>query len=234
MKLSDLSARLQELLGLERSPVAMAFVDKPPVGVPTPAKAAPSACSFWREAERGLFFASADLHFNCPIGAMVMGFELPAEVGAQLTGLVGSMCQQGYLGADEASSIPTVDRGGAGIVYGPLAGFRPDPDLILMWLNPAQAMLFAEAAGAADWTGQLLQVSGRPGCATLPLSLRHERPGVSLGCAGMRTFTGIEADQMLAIVPGAQGGQFTAALERLSTANAAMASYYSERAAQFS
>lgn len=212
----------------------MAFVDKPPDGMPVPAKAAPSACSFWREAERGLFFASADLHFNCQVGAMVMGFELPAEIGAQLTGLVGSMCEQGYLGSDEASSIPAIDRGGAGIVYGPLAGFRPDPDLILMWLNPAQAMLFSEAAGGADWAGQLLRVSGRPACAALPQSLRHERPGVSLGCAGMRTFTGIEPDQMLAVVPAAQGGQFATELERLSTANAAMRSYYSERASQFS
>ena len=33
----------------------------------------PAACSFWRKAEAGVFYASAAQHLNCPIGAMTMG-----------------------------------------------------------------------------------------------------------------------------------------------------------------
>jgi uncharacterized protein (DUF169 family) len=233
MELSQLSARLVDLLGLEHPPVTLAFTDKPPAEIAAATKAMPSACSFWREAEHGVFFASAEQHFNCPVGAMVMGFGLPAEVSEQLGGLVKSMCGQQYLSPDEPAKIPAVPRQSAGIIYGPLAEFPVEPDVILVWLTPQQGMIFTEAAGGANWADTLMQVSGRPGCAALPLALDRGQAGLSLGCAGMRTFTGIGDDRLLGVIPGGQAEDFAVALESTITANQAMGAYYREQAARF-
>lgn len=59
--------------------------------------------------------------------------------------------------------------------------------LVLMWVDAAQAMLCSEAAGRSAWTSAPMAVSGRPGCAALPIALQGNLPGMSLGCAGMRT-----------------------------------------------
>ena len=53
----------------------------------------PSSCSFWRRAEQGVFYAPAEAHFNCPVGAMVMGFDLPQPVANELQQLVSQHVQ---------------------------------------------------------------------------------------------------------------------------------------------
>lgn len=219
--------RLSALLSLRHPPVALAFTSRQPEGIPQATKAVPSACTFWRLAEQGTFYAAAAQHFNCPVGSMVMGFELPAEVGEQLGGLVQSMCDAKYLTMDEAAKIPSVGRQSAGIVYGPLQDFPLDPDVVLLWVNVAQAMLYSEAAGRAAWTSAPMEVSGRPGCAAIPLVLRDNQPGMSLGCAGMRTFTEIGDDETLAAVPGSALAEFVDALASTVDSNAAMRDFYS-------
>lgn len=233
MELRAIATSMTELLGLEQPPVALAFAASPPEGAAPVPKKVPSACTFWRLAEQSVFYAPADSHFNCPVGSMVMGFGLPAEVGEQLQGLVKSMCDQNYLSPDEAAKIPTVGRESTGILYGPLAEFPSEPHLALLWLTPAQAMIFNEAMGRADWTGSLMEVSGRPGCTALPLADQQQAPRLSLGCIGMRTFTQIGPDRILASLPGGKLAEFVTALERSTAANAAMESFYQGHAAQF-
>jgi hypothetical protein len=66
---TDVATRLTAALGLETPPVALAFADAAPAGVPTIEGEVPSACTFWRPAEGGTFFAPAAKHFNCPTDA---------------------------------------------------------------------------------------------------------------------------------------------------------------------
>lgn len=233
MSNGELSKGLEHHFGLATPPVALAFVNEPPAGVPTAADAVPSACTFWRKAESEVFFAPAESHFNCPVGAMVMGFELPEAVGKQLMGLVEDMCGCSYLVAAEAGEIPTVERRGKGIVYGPLADFPGAPDLVLLWLTPSQAMLWAEAAGTSQWTENApTAATGRPACAALPLALGGDHPALSLGCIGMRTFTEVSDDRLLAVLPGSRGEEFLARLATTVAANASMESYYRRHKAQ--
>ena len=233
MSCGEMSRKLVRHLGLATPPVALAFVDHPPPDVPEPASEVPSACTFWRRAESEVFFAPAESHFNCPVGAMVMGFELPEAVGQRLMGLVEDMCGCSYLVPTEASNIPTMDRPAKGIVYGPLHDFPIAPDLILMWLTPRQAMLWAEAAGTSQWTESApTAATGRPACAALPLALGGDRPSLSLGCTGMRTFTDIQDDRMLAVLPAGRGEEFLARLGATLEANQSMAGYYRSRKAQ--
>jgi uncharacterized protein (DUF169 family) len=223
--------RLTALLSLRNPPIALTFVDKPPEGITEASKTVPSACTFWRQAEQGTFYAPAAQHFSCPVGAMVMGFELPSAVSEQLGGLVQSMCDARYLSMDEAAKIPTVTRNSTGIVYGPLHEFPLDPDLVVIWVNVAQAMLYSEAAGRASWTSALMDVSGRPGCAALPLALQNNQPGLSLGCAGMRTFTEIGDDMNLAAIPAGAVMGFVDALARTVESNNRMRAFYSAQKA---
>lgn len=231
---AELSHELADMLGLGRPPVALAFVEEPPAGTPVAEGAVPSSCTFWIHADEGPFYAPADAHFNCPIGAMTMGFEMPEVVKDNLMGLVQMMGAEGYVSPDEPPSIPGVSKSKSGIVYGPLPSMPVDPDVIVMWLEPAEAMLYAEAAGAVKWSSDMpTAMFGRPTCAAIATAQEESRPTMSLGCIGMRAFTGIDANTMLAALPASAAEQFTQALRSTVAANAAMQSFYTQHKAQF-
>lgn len=233
MSTAAIATLLVENLELDFAPVALAFMDSAPAGVDAPSAVSPSACGFWRQAEKGVYFAPADAHFNCPVGAMVMGFDLPGPVSEELMGLVGSMTKCGYIAADEPGHIPTSPKKRAkGILYGPLADLPVAPDAVLIWLNPAQAMILSEAIGGATWgNDRPAKVLGRPACAAIPEAIGTQQTTLSLGCVGMRTFTAIAPDRLLAVIPGQLLGPLSAEVARLRAVNNAMESFYKDRAA---
>lgn len=231
-EMTSAAERLTATLNLDFGPIGLAFTDTPPEGIPGPGPVAPSACSFWRRAEQGVFYAAAADHFNCAVGSMVMGFALPDEVQAALGGLVESMCACGYLDEEEAAKIPAVTPSSQGIVYGPLASLPVPADVILLWLTPAQSMILNEAAGGAKWTSGLVSVSGRPACAAIPIARAEGSPAMSLGCAGMRTFTGISGNYLLGAIPGTAADSLVAALESTVAANDSMLAFYQGRLAE--
>jgi uncharacterized protein (DUF169 family) len=225
-----IAATLADRLGLDMPPIALTFAKAAPSGVATSTATVPSACAFWREAERGVFFAPAASHFNCPVGSMVMGFNLPENVSAELMGLVGTMTKCGYISGEEPAKIPVNKAQSEGIVYGPLAQFPIEPDAVLLWLKPAQAMIWSEASGGADWAcGKPTAVFGRPACAAIPAAMGGAQPAMSLGCMGMRTFTEIGDDRMLAVIPGERLQAFAEALTQSRTVNDTMREFYEGR-----
>jgi len=233
VKHTETAHRIATLLELELPPVALAFVDEPPAGVEPTDAVVPAACAFWRKAEQGVFYAPADAHFNCPIGAMVMGFDLSEPAQANLTAAVEMMCEVAYIGADEPANIPTVKRDKTGIVYGPLSEFPLEPDIAIVWVAPQQAMLVSEASGNSSWMEAASRtVFGRPACASLPSALDAGQPVLSLGCAGMRTFTEILPDRLLGVVPGSKLEDFERSLAATVESNRQMQSYYDEQNAQ--
>jgi len=224
---------ITSLLQLESPPVALTFVNEAPAGIAKTADVSPATCGFWRLAENGVFYADAAQHFNCQVGAMVMGFDLPSQVMEEIGGLVDAMCGCSYLSPDEGDKIPSVGGGHAGVLYGPLAEFPEPPSAVVLWLSAKQAMIFNEAAGASSWAAAAPpRVSGRPACAALPLAVQGERPALSFGCMGMRTFTEVADDRMLAVVPGEQLPAFVEALRSTVDANESMLSYYTKRKAE--
>ena len=74
-------------------------------------------------------------------------------------------------------------------------------------------MLNHEAAGTAAWTSDNPLTNGRPACAALPTALSSDSPTMSWGCMGMRTFTGISDDRLLAAIPGTRLSAFADDLE---------------------
>lgn len=234
MNYENAATRISSKLGLGNPPIALSFAETAPAGIATFNEEVPSACTFWRKAERSVFYAPAERHFNCPIGAMTMGFDLPADVRANLMQLVQKMCGVGYISPEEAEKIPSVRKKKSGIVYGPLQDFPMEADLVLMWLTPRQAMLYNEAVGACRWTGGLpASVFGRPACAALPVAFGSSQSTLSLGCMGMRTFTDISEDRLLAALPGTKLEDFLNALESMTEANQNMQAFYEDHKAKF-
>ena len=234
MDQTQIAESLSSKLSLSQPPVGLAFVDEAPAGVETFDGEVPSACNFWRRAESRVFYAPAEAHYNCPIGTMTMGFDMPQAVQEQLGGFMGMMCDCGYVAPEEAAKIPTVGRKSRGIVYGPLQSLPVAPDLVLLWVTPRQAMLYGEAVGSSRWTGEApTAVFGRPACAALPAALQKSAPTSSFGCMGMRTFTEISDDRMLVAIPGSALQDFVKALDAVSAANATMQTFYQGHKARF-
>ena len=141
--------------------------------------------------------------------------------------LVGEMCSVAYVNLEEVPHIPKFERMSAGAVYGPLAEFPLDPDVVMVWATPAQAILLQEAAGAALWSEKPRSaVFGRPTCAALPSSVGRGHTVMSLGCVGMRTFTEIPDAYCLIAIPSSRLSDLAEGLERIAAANDRMREFY--------
>ncbi len=234
----SLAQTLTSVLGLDRPPVAMAPVAQVPEGVPLFRGIAPSACSFWRQAEKELFAVSDSDHMNCPIGAMVMGFELTPQAQQMLETGLAMMCEVGYVKPEEAERIPSIAKtaamGAKAILYGPLSNFPVTPEAVVIWLQPSQAMLLREATGDAQWTSDVSsKIFGRPACAALAVAAQGSAVALSFGCSGMRTFTGIEPSYMLAALSGPLLGTMEESLRRAHAANCSMQEFYDRHKSYF-
>lgn len=233
MSYADVATWLSNTLDLARPPIGIAFVASPPEGVEEFSGEVPSACSFWTRAEKGSFYAASAQHLNCPIGALSMGFPLDDSVKQNLMDAVQMMCANGYVNADEPDMLPSVPGDKSGIVYGPLSEIPVYPNVILMWLTPRQAMLYNEAIGSANWGASERPLFGRPTCAAIPVALDATKPAMSFGCLGMRTYTEVPDDLVLAVVPSAALEQFMGELSKTAQANATMAGFYNGQKARF-
>ena len=229
----DEAARfIERTLSLAKPVIGLAFVQAQPEGVSQIGKAVPSTCAFWREAETDVFYAEASDHFNCPLGAMVMGFPLPEETMGRLMEDVGMMCGTSYVREEEVEKVPKNDQASAGIVYGPLSRFPVDPDLALVWATPRQAMVVGESSGLINWAAGPAGVYGRPGCAAVPIVLAQGGTAQSFGCVGMRINASVEDDLMLMAIPGGQLDSLVTELGRVSQVHGQLDSHYRERAAR--
>jgi uncharacterized protein (DUF169 family) len=225
---------LVDELKLERTPVALAFVDAPPAGIDVTTATEPSACTFWRQAEHGLFYAAADRHQECGVGAMTMGFEVPEDRMPAAMELIGTMVNMGYLDMAETAHLPMVQKPHRGIVYGPLASFPLEPDVALAIVTPAQGMVLAEASDAVTLREQPgLPTMGRPACAAVAWSANRDTVAMSLGCIGARTYVEVPDDRAIVVIPGAALDGIAERLGRLAQANRDLAAFHEKKKADY-
>jgi uncharacterized protein (DUF169 family) len=232
---AQLAEALRDTLDLRFRPVALAFVTERPADVGEFEGEVPSACTFWRRAEEGVFFAPAEAHMNCPIGAMTMGFAMTEQQQGDLMQLVGQMGEIGYVDPAEAANIPSVPGEKSGVVYGPLDEFPVEPDVVLAWVTGRGAMMLDEATGASRWTPEQAGVMtfGRPSCAAIAVAVRSSGPAFSVGCSGMRIFTGIDPNLNLAVLPRAILGDLEERLAVTAQANERMSELYNAQKQRF-
>jgi len=230
----ELVQRFTGQLQLTQPPVGLSFVEDAPEGVAHTEGRVPSACTFWRRAEQGVFYAAGEDHSECPIGMMTMGFIMPESEQQRAQLLVETMASVQYFSPSEVSALPVVKKPHQSIVYGRLDQFPIEADVVLCIIDTQQAMLIAEAMGNMNWLQSGGQSAfGRPTCAIIPRTLHTNQLSMSFGCVGARTYTGLTPSELVLTIPGSQ---FAVLVERLQTAvnaNAALAPFHQGQKARF-
>jgi uncharacterized protein (DUF169 family) len=222
------SQSVQELLGLRASPVAIAYLAQPPAGLPAwSGSAMPAGCAFWQQAQRGeAFYTVPADHYNCAVGAYTHALDLPPEHDDQLNQTISLMVENGYIEMKEVPGIPRLAQAPAAIAYAPAEGATFEPDVILMVVNPSQAMLVYEAGLRAGAASTLTNLMGRPSCAVLPFTVESASMAMSLGCAGNRLYAGLGDDELYVAIPGQKWSDFKARLAEVCGSNDRMKQFY--------
>lgn len=222
---------LEQLLSLTSSPVAIAFVDEVPAGVPHVSAVEPAGCGYWRRAAAGeVFYTTADDHKNCPVGAHTHNVPLSSSGKADLFSLVETMVNLQYLKMEEVPHIQTCSTPLRVAVYSSLKTSVISPDVVLVRGNPRQLMLLAEAAQAAGVAGAG-PTMGRPTCAVVPEAINADRTASSFGCIGNRIYTGAPDDEAYFAIPGAQVPVIEEKLTVIVEANQKLEEFHRARAA---
>jgi uncharacterized protein (DUF169 family) len=224
------SARvLQDLLGLQTPPVAIAFRASAPANVPHVSRPEASGCGYWKRAAEGrTFYTEAADHYHCPIGAYTHNVDLPAPQMQELHGVVTMMVSLGYIRSEEVPGIPRRGESFGVAVYGPLADAAEPPDVVMVRGNARQIMMLEEAALAAG-VGGTAPLAARPTCAAVPLALRTQRGVSSLGCIGNRVYTDLGDDEFYYVVPGQHVAAVADKLASIVSANRELEKYHSAR-----
>ena len=225
-----LQTSLVQQLKLTSSPVAIAFVDEAPPGVPHVTPVEPASCGYWRRAAEGeTFYTVAEDHKRCPVGAHTHNVTLSSAEKDELSGLVQTMVDLSYLKLEDVPRIPTRKTPLEVAVYAPLEDAPLSPDVVLVRGNARQLMLLAEAAQAAGVAGTG-PTMGRPTCSVLPEAINSARTSASFGCIGNRVYTGATDDEAYFAIPGPQLRVVEEKLATIVNANLELEKFHRGRA----
>ena len=230
------SQNVQELLGLRAPPVAIAYLAQPPAGLPAwSGSSMPAGCAFWQQAQEGeAFYTVPADHYNCAVGAYTHAIDLPPERDNQLNETIGLMVEKGYIEMAEVPGIPRLAQAPAAIAYAPAEVATFEPDVILMVVNPSQAMLVYEAGLRLGVGSTLTNLMGRPTCSVLPFAVESARIAMSLGCAGNRLYAGLREDELYVAIPGRKWPDFKTTLAEVVSSNDRMEQFYVANQARIS
>ena len=218
-------------VGLDKAPVAVAFLAQPPQGLPRLEHPEAASCSYWRTASEGrAFYTTAADHASCPIGAFTHGVALSPEAGRELETMLGSMIELKYIRSEEIPAFPHRTEPLQVAAYAPLDRATFEPDLVVFRGTVRQIMLLTEAARAAGAFDDG-QVMGRPACAMLPRAIGAETGVASVGCIGNRVYTGLGDDEMYLTIPGAKVPAVLEQLQVTLEANRQLEQFHRQRAA---
>jgi uncharacterized protein (DUF169 family) len=215
-------------LGIERRPVAIAFLDTPPEGVEKFTGSVPSSCTFWKLAAEGrTFYTVTSDHWNCPIGSYTHNAPLPAGREPELMQTLGLMGELGYVRMEEIPGVFRLPRTPAVVVYGPLGSIPVEPSVVLFRGRPGRIMRLTEAAIRAGVISNL-PLLARPTCMALPAAVATGTVA-SAGCIGNRTYTDLGDDEMYIAAPGAAIERLAAEVATIANANEKLAEYHEGR-----
>lgn len=215
------------MLGGERRPIAIAFVDSPPPGVARFEGSEPSSCSFWRLAAAGRTFYTVPAdHQNCPIGGYTHNLLEPARM-PELEQVLNLMSGIGYIRMEEVSGVFHLDQSAKFVVYSPLADAPVTPSVVIASGKPARVMLLAEAAGRAGEMSNL-PLLGRPTCMAIPAAMANGAVASS-GCIGNRVYTGVGDDEFYITLRGETLERVADQIATIESANQTLTAYHQER-----
>ena len=221
--------RLTEALDLSLPPIAIAFPDAVPNGVPEFEGTVPAGCVFWQEAAARTFATTAGHHALCSIGIHTHHLSgapasQPEELGAALEAMMGL----DYVREEEVAAIPVLEREAKHAVYGPLGEFPLDPEVVLLFTDSRQGLVMSEAVARVD--GEVAPAMGRPACAAVPHAVNGGTAAMSLGCCGARAYLDALSDDLaLWALPGSGLEAYCEQIAVLAGANRILATFHERR-----
>jgi uncharacterized protein (DUF169 family) len=229
MERSALAKRLVAALRPAAEPIGIAFVAP---GAPAEAPAfagarpepngagrtgsVPAGCVFWIEALNGTIATSAADHANCSVGSYTHGFLSLAEAATRDD--VAAVLDAGWVDEAAVRSLPQVRERPERIVYGPLASFPAEPDVVLLRIHGLGLMTLKDAFPG-------LRIEGKPQCHVVAIAKEEGVPAASVGCALSRARTGMKAEEMTCVLPGAHLEATVARIEAAADLDRSMARY---------
>ena len=221
--------QLLSSLKLSLSPIAIAFCDGVPAGVSTYDGSVPAGCVFWQEAATRTFVTSTKDHELCSIGVHTHHLSQPsASQQGELQEALQAMIGLDYVRAEEVAAIPVLQREARHILYGPLADFPIDPDVVLLFAHAQQGLILSEATGRVD--EGIPPAMGRPACAVVPQVFNNGCAAMSLGCCGARAYLDELTDSVsLWALPGNKLDRYCEQITVLARANKTLTMFHQRR-----
>ena len=221
--------QLTAALELSLPPIAAAFPDAVPDGVPEFDGTVPAGCVFWQEAARRTFATSAGHHALCSIGIHTLNLaDAPASQPEELRTSLEAMIGLDYVREAEVAAIPVMQREVKHAIYGPLSDFPADPEVVLLFADARQGLVLSEAVARVD--GGLPPAMGRPACAIVPQAVNHGHAAVSLGCCGARAYVDAMSDDVsLWALPGSRLDRYCEQIAAFARANRTLAMFHERR-----
>lgn len=216
----ELSQKIKDKLGLEKSPVAIKLVINEsdiPEGIPKIEESI-RHCAMVQKAAQGATFYSTVEEQSCKGGAGAIGLMNPPEK-VKTGEMYYSLGRFSSLGSSKRTvdAIPKIEPIMDAIAYAPLETAPYDPDVVVIICNPEQAMQLAQAMVytlggrfEADFAGiQSICADAVAGPYTT------KRPNITLGCSGSRKYAGIRPDEVIIGLNGENIGCVVNALEAI-------------------
>jgi uncharacterized protein (DUF169 family) len=230
--MSDYQRQAKDLmtsLELPLPPIAISFSDVAPANVPPYDGVVPAGCVFWQEAATRTFVTAAKDHELCAIG--VHTHHISGASGSQQAELqeaLKAMSGLDYVRQEEVAAIPVVQREVNHVIYGPLADFPLDPEVVLLFAQARQGLILSEAVARVD-KGMPLAM-GRPACAVVPQVLNGGSAALSLGCCGARAYIDSLTDSVaMWAFPGSKLEQYCKEIIVLARANKTLTTFHARR-----
>jgi len=189
-------------LELSLPPIAVSFCTVLPHNIPVYDGVVPAGCVFWQEAAKRTFVTSPKDHDLCAIGVHTHNLLPPSKPHeTELRDALQAMSGLDYVRREEVAAIPTLKREVKHVMYGPLADFHVDPEVVLLFTHSQQGLILSEATARVDKGAP--PAMGRPACAVIPQVVNHGYAAMSLGCCGARAYLdGLTDDVALWALPG--------------------------------
>src|SRR5262245_14012454 len=133
-----------------------------------------------------------------------------------------------YVREEEVAAIPVVQRQVRHVVYGPLADFPLDPEVVLLFAHAQQGLILSEAAARVD--KGVPPAMGRPACVVVPQVLNQGSAAMSLGCCGARAYLDALSDSVsMWAFPGSKLEQYCEQIAVLARANKTLTEFHTRR-----
>lgn len=216
-----LSDKLESILGLKGAPVAVKLIRTSrdvPHGLDHLNEVL-RHCEMVQKARRGSkFYASVEQH-ACKGGAGMLGvIDIPENIkSGEFYYKLGRFASVEHAG-ETMHAVPGVDFKVYATAYAPLAETPFTPDVVVMVVNPRQAMMIGQAnvyelhsRNTADFSG----IQSLCGDAVAAPLLR-DSINFTLGCSGSRKYAKVSEDELIVGVPVTLLPQLIDALQKLT------------------